>query len=524
MRSLTRSIAVVWMIHAAAVTGFAEVTITRQIKPGRPFTPADQARYEPAAGVRYVVDREHRIPDDMVVQGDTVVLQAQGSEPSNATDIQWTLRRAAGRAQLRVDPADPRTARFLADGYGENLIQFEATVAGRRITRQAAVGVEFSTENMLVSGETIPLPPDADSNPFVRPFRLTIRDHREQVTARNPQTGRLVTLWQVKYGGGDACPMGIGVMVSDDHGLTWKDKRFLFIQEPSNSGWGSIGWNPRGNGGQGEMLIWASSHVRSEGNRLMLFRSRDNAQTWQHVGDFQAPISRLFGRPHAMMIYFGVNRTIAIHTGRLISPMISHDSARVIWSDDDGRTWNGSNLDSSFPRGNEDALIETVNGGKLVLMARPGQGSHNRRFESSDGGRSWAATPDCTLPTAGANFGLDRIDMPGNPEHGRILYSAAATRVGPHKGRQRLVVAINNDPIHVDRGRWETRLLWDAVCNYSDILYVPEDKSVLVTVETVNPGVSTSGYAAIRYFKMSLRYWRHLPQYEACVEPPPKLR
>ena len=106
---------------------------------------------------------------------------------------------------------------------------------------------------------------------------------------------------------------------------------------------------------------------------------------------------------------------------------------------------------------------------------------------------------------------------PGTPEHGRVVYSAAATRTGPHKGRQRFVVAINRDPIGVTRDQWDVRLLWDASCNYSDVLYVPDDKSLLATVETVDPGVTSYSYAAIRYFKMSLRYWRTLPKYAASV-------
>ena len=74
-----------------------------------------------------------------------------------------------------------------------------------------------------------------------------------------------------------------------------------------------------------------------------------------------------------------------------------------------------------------------------------------------------------------------------------------------------MVVALNRDPIAVSPDEWDVRLLWDTSCNYSDVLYLPDDKSLLVSVETLRPGVTNHSCAAIRYFKMSLRYWRTLP-------------
>jgi hypothetical protein len=489
----------------------AEVHVEQHIQPGKPFLLSDGTTYD--AGERFRVNDEHSIPGEMVVQGDTVVLKAVGEGLDRATQMEWRVVRGSGKPELTVDADDPRVARFMADGYGRNEIAFEAIIDGHRVTGQAQVLVEFSTGNMLVSKEEIPLPPDVDQNPFVAPVDQELTDHREQVTARSPKTGRLVTMWQVKFGRGDACPMGVGVMASDDHGITWKNKRYLYLHAGDNSGWGSLCWNPGGAGGEGEFLLWTCSHVRSPDNRIMLFRSRDDGHSWQYVGDYQQAIAGEFGQPNAIWTYFGVNRTICTSRGTLVAPMVCQHYARTIWSEDHGRSWHAGNLDDSFPRGNEDALVETVDGGKLILMARPPGGDHNRRFESVDGGKTWTAQEDTTLPTAVVNFGLDKIAEPGTPEHGRVVYSAAATRRGPHRGRQRLVVATNRDPIHVARDQWDVRLLWDASCNYSDVLHVPEDKSLLVTVETMHPGVTGYSYAAIRYFKISLRYWSTLPHY-----------
>ena len=495
----------------------AEVRIEQRIVPGKTFLVSDGTTYD--AGERFRVSPQHEIPDHMVVQGDTVLLTATGDGLDRATSPQWRLVRGWGTPKLTPDLQNPRIARFVADGYGVNEIAFEALVNGNRVMRVASVFVEFSTDNMLVSGEPVSIPANAGQNPFIDQLNQKVRDHREQCTARNPHNGHLVTMWQVKFGTDDQHPMAVAAMTSEDRGLTWKNKRYVYRHAGDNSGWGSVGWNSGANGGKGEFLLWTCSHVRSPDNRIMLFRSRDDGQSWQHVGDYQQAIAKALGRPNALLTYFGVNRTICTLRGAIVSPMVCRGGVRTIRSEDNGQTWQGSNLDSSFPQGNEDALVETIDGGRLILMARPGGNElHNRRFESVDEGKSWTAKQDTTLPTARVNFGLDKIVEPGTPEHGRVVYASAATRTS-NRGRQQLVVALNRDPIRVSRNEWDVRLLWDTLCNYADVLYLPDDKSLLVTVETLFPGRTNHSCAAIRYFKMSLRYWRALPPLAPAGDP-----
>ena len=516
-----RVCAVLWSTLAALTLvwpALAEtVTIGRHIIPGTRVTPSETQAYHPGAGHRFVVNEAHEIPKDMIVQGDTVVLRIRGLDATRVLDAGWTLRKASGMPSLTTS-TEPVEAVFRADGYGENVVEFSAKVDGRRVTGQTSLFVEFSSDNMLVSGQSVPMPADHESNPFVRPYTLPTIDHREQCTARNPQTGRLVTVWQVNFleGQPDDGPMGVAVMHSDDHGITWTNQRYLYIDHPNNSSWGAIGWSPGGNGGEGEFLLFTCSHVRSPENRLMLFRSRDNGDSWQHLGDYQDSLAREFGRDNALLTYFGVNRIIATEHGTLVAPMVSKQFVRTIWSDDNGATWHGSNLDDRFPQGNENAIVETVDGNKLILFARPKNETppHNHRFDSSDGGRTWSVAGRSTIPTAVVNLGVDRITAPGRPYHGHLLHASAATRNGPHKGRQRTVLAINDDPVEVDPSRWDMRLLWDARANYSDVIYIPEDGSVFVSIETILPGrKSPLGYDSIRYFKLSYRYWQHLPRY-----------
>jgi hypothetical protein len=489
----------------------ADVTIEQQIIPGKTFLVSDGTTYD--AGKRFLVSRQHRIPGEMVVQGDTVIFTATGDGLDQATQARWRLVRGYGKPKLTPDPQNPRGARFVADGYGVNEIAFEAVAEGRRVTQRTNVFVQFSTDNMLVTGEPVSLPRNYPGDRLIDEVDQKIRDHREQITARNPNNGRLVTVWQVKFGSGDANPMGVATMTSQDHGITWKNKQYIYRQAGDNSGWGSLCWSPGGNDGQGEFLLWTCSHVRSPNNRIMLFRSRDDGHSWQHVGDYQQAIAKEFGLPNALMVYFGVNRTVRISQGALVSPMVCSDGVRTIRSEDNGQTWQAGNLDKTFPEGNEDALVETIDGGRLILMARrTGDDKHNRRFESADGSMTWTAKQDTTLPTARVNFGLDKIVEPGTPEHGRVVYVSAASRDVPH-GRHQLVVAVNGDPIRVSRDEWDVRLLWDTSCNYSDVLYLPDDKSLLVSVETLRPGRTAHSCASIRYFKMSLPYWRTLPRF-----------
>ena len=498
-------------------SAWAAVRIEQCIIPGKTFLVSDGTTYD--VGERFRVSRQHRIPGDMVVQGDTVILTVKGDGLDQATGGRWRLVLGRGKPKLTPDPKNPRMARFVADGYGINEIVFVAVVDGRRVTHGTKVFVEFSTDNMLVTGQSVSLPADAHQNPFVDQVNQKIRDHREQITARNPNNGHLVTMWQVKFGSGDAHPMGVATMTSEDHGITWKNRQYIYRQKGDNSGWGSLGWSPGGNNGKGEFLLWTCSHVRSPGNRIMLFRSRDNGRSWQHVGDYQQAVAKALGRPNALMTFFGVNRTVVTLRGALVSPMVCGDGVRTIRSEDDGQTWQASNLDKSFPEGNEDALVETIDGGRLILMARrSGNNNRNRRFESVDEGITWTAKQDTTLPTARVNFGLDKIVEPDTSEHGQVVYASAASRILPH-GRRQLVVALNRDPFEVTRSEWDVRLLWDTFCNYSDVLYLPDDKSLLVTTETLRPGRTSHSCAAIRYFKMSLRYWRTLPPFALAGAP-----
>jgi len=522
------------VLHVLCQPLAAELTIERTVQPGTPVHPAMGVTYNPDQGERLVVNANHVIPADMVVQGDSVVLRLREADVAGMDPAQlqtnWTLTEAVGTATLTPSATDPLEATLLADHYGTNIVDVTVTDGTSVETGRAEILVEFSTgfmlEDSMTADDSVEVPTYPGSENFVDPdegFPETFCCHREQVTDRNPQTGRLVTQWQVKYGSGDAAPMGQAVMVSDDHGITWTKHEYLYRKPDSNTGWGAVGWSPRGNGGLGEMLMWSCSHVRAADNRMMLFRSRDNAESWQHVGDFQAQINAALGIADGNATYFGVNRIIATRKGTLVAPMVSQQWVRVIYSTDNGQTWQNSNIDNTFAHGNENAIVETVDGGKLILIARWSTNTA-RRFVSIDGGITWTDESNAAIPAIGANLGLGRLDDPGEPYHGRIIHCCATASNAGFTGRGRMVVSINSDVSGVAKTAWDSRLLFDFTAVYSDVFYIPEDKSIYLSCESwyLGQGGAVFTDAPIRFFKFSHRFWESLPDKTgaAVVSPP----
>ena len=525
--TLTLSLAIAGLFWSRPTE--ARVIVEKTVQPGTPIYPAMNVPYRPELGERLMVNAKHVLPPDMVVQGDKVLLRVRQADVAsfntNQLSVQWSLLKAVGKAHLIVSTNNPLEAQFHADQYGTNIVEVSMTDGTREETGRAEIFVEFSTGFIVENSDSVMVPAYPGSTNFVvsdGQYPGTFCCYREQVTARNPLTGRLVTEWQVKYGSGDAASMGEAVMVSDDLGITWTNREFIFRQPNSNTGWGAIGWNPRGDNGQGEMLLWVCSHVRSPDNRMMLFRSRDNAETWQHVGDFQSQITNELGVADGYMTYFGVNRIIATHKGTLVAPMVSHRYVRVIYSRDNGKTWHNSNINDTFSQGNEDAIVETVDGGKLILLARNGV-NNARRFQSTDGGVTWVDNSNAGVPTIAVNFGLARLDDPGQPYDGRIIHCAATASGAGFTGRGRMVVSINPDVSGVDKTRWDSRLLFDFTAVYSDIFYIPEDKSIYLTCESwyLGQGGADFNQAPIRFFKFSYRYWTTLPDKNGNPVPSP---
>jgi len=509
--------------------GATEQQITQRVVPGRAVIPSYTQAYEAHKGQRYLVNKRHELPADMVVQGDTIelTLGPKVTTGMDQTKIKstWAISQACGKPELTVDPNNPLVARFRADAYGVN--EISVNVTDGQTMRQLTTNIycEFSTgEAIAWNKQDVAFPKDYQKNLYIEepgkgPSKLT--GHRESMTARNPKTGRLVMVWWAR---------GTVIMqVSDDHGITWKEAKYLLRKQGYRSGWGAICWNPLGNGGQGEFLLWGAMNTRKkEGkpNELLQYRSRDNAKSWQLVGNFTKTFQTEFGREEMASTYFGGNRMVVSQKGTIVAAMVCDQYVRAVWSDDNGATWHSSNIDDTFPQGNEDALIETLDGSRLILFARKPAREKlgRRRFESNDGGRTWQAKPDSPVPSTIVNLGLCRVDEAASDWHGRIIHSAATLQKRGHD-RYRLVISVNCDISTVSEDKWDSRTLLNYGTGYCDVLYLPEDKSLLVTAETWPFGLPYTGGSLwgntpmTRYFKLSTRYFQHLPKYNPDEQP-----
>jgi hypothetical protein len=132
-------------------------------------------------------------------------------------------------------------------------------------------------------------------------------------------------------------------------------------------------------------------------NRIMQFRSRDNGETRQHVSDYQQRSPASFASRRRMDLFWRQpnHPNVAGCSG---SPYLP-SALRAIWSRQ--RSDLAPAISTAVSKGNE-RQIETIGGEKLILMARPDTGDHNRQFESTDGEKP-DLKGDTIPPTAGVN-------------------------------------------------------------------------------------------------------------------------
>jgi len=175
----------------------ADVEIQQHIEPGKPFLVSDGTTYD--ARDRFRVNDAHRIPEKMVVQGDTVVLSAVGGGLDRATQARWRIVRGWGKPEL--------TARSLRDGEEpgntvlhtgdifrtdeEGLLYFVARkddifkCKGEKVSPKevedalcelpevaevAVIGVEDATDGMAVKAFVVPSPGTSPSEQKLRQY------------------------------------------------------------------------------------------------------------------------------------------------------------------------------------------------------------------------------------------------------------------------------------------------------------------------------------------------------------------
>ncbi len=78
------------LVGPMSMTSDARVIVEQTVLPGNPVYPAMGVAYQPDQGDRLVVNANHVIPEDLVIQGDTVQLRVRPARHShNARQVRY---------------------------------------------------------------------------------------------------------------------------------------------------------------------------------------------------------------------------------------------------------------------------------------------------------------------------------------------------------------------------------------------------------------------------------------------------
>jgi sialidase-1 len=294
-------------------------------------------------------------------------------------------------------------------------------------------------------------------------------DHPRQSegTVLELKDGTLMIVWEEfdasKDKGEDHAPNHLSSMVSHDGGRTWGDYRRLIETEPGDLN--TVGPNllhlPDGQ----ILLFFRRNHSFRPGvewpSSGLVWSSCDEGRTF-------APKATVWSRS-SCLIGFASSTVKRLTTGRIILPVEKEDErlphhyvTGVIYSDDDGRTWQHSNTWIDLPlAGGMEPHVEELRDGRLLMVMRTQMGSLFQS-DSSDGGVTWRRARAVGFPSPESCPDLVRIPSTGDL---LLILNRAGydPDFGSHFGRRSpLTSAISDD----DGQTWknfkniETDLAW----------------------------------------------------------------
>ena len=221
--------------------------------------------------------------------------------------------------------------------------------------------------------------------------------------------------------------------------------------------------------------------------RCLILRSVDDGLTWlppqeitQSVGHFAA----------------GPGIGIQLKSGRLVIPGYSKEGARVIFSDDHGRTWRiGAPVNNKGC--NESQVVELSDGLLLMNMRQGGR----RRFVavSKDQGETWfKENNEESLPDPGCQASFLRF--PNRAAGGRdLLLFANPPHPGPFEARSNLTVRLSDD----DGQTWKASREVDAGPGaYSSLAVLADGSTIGMLYETG----ATHPYEKIAFARFNLEW------------------
>lgn len=222
--------------------------------------------------------------------------------------------------------------------------------------------------------------------------------------------GGLLLAWSEFYGGEgeDWSPCRIAKKISNDGGMTWSETGVLLENEAVQSTM------------EVDFLRLPSGDIclfycRKNGNddcRVMMRKSNDEAQTWlepKQLSDWHG--------------YIGLtnDRSILSSSGRIILPFWYdiqdafqepwYCVAQVLYSDDEGETWNLSQPPLAAPysrTGTSEPAVVELSDGRILMFMRNDSGRIWQAV-SNDGGARWERPTSTDLGTSTAPICLKRI-------------------------------------------------------------------------------------------------------------------
>jgi sialidase-1 len=225
--------------------------------------------------------------------------------------------------------------------------------------------------------------------------------------------------------------------------------------------------------------------------RAFHIRSDDDGVTWSAPVEITSAFEQYRSKVDWQVIATGPGHAVELRSGRLVAPfwMTTYEKVTslrngvgVVYSDDQGRTWQGGEL--VLPRAGEPNIAELADG--RVLVTARNSDPRNRRVVaySANGATGWSKPEFIEeLLEPGCMAGI--VGHPGMADRKKpfLLFSNPHTTKRAHKDRVDVTIKLSEDG-----GRtWPvSRILEAGPSAYSDLAVLP-DGTVLCFYESGDP-------------------------------------
>jgi sialidase-1 len=231
--------------------------------------------------------------------------------------------------------------------------------------------------------------------------------------------GRLLLAWMEHTGGKlighDQAPCNIASKISEDGGMTWKDRRILVENDPRDAN------------------IHFPNFLRLQNGEILFYYQRRHKLapgTQQHSTSFVCKSTdegKTFSKPKEHDVIrqniISGDRPVQLSSGRIILPMMKvlgnwgsgmHCICSTSYSDDHGESWKAANNWVDLPlRGAMEPRVAELKDGRLLMTMRTQLGSVFKS-ESMDQGLSWSLPQTTGLISPESQPQLKRIPTTGD--------------------------------------------------------------------------------------------------------------